>query len=61
VLAGEAGGRLRGVAFRCADGALGGLLLGAAGRPVHLAGHLRHEVWQGEARASLHVVDAALA
>jgi single-stranded-DNA-specific exonuclease len=60
-LSGEAGGRLRGIAFRCADGPLGGLLLGAAGRLVHLAGHLRLESWQGVDRVGLHVVDGALA
>lgn len=58
-LSGEAGGRLRGIAFRCADSPLGALLLGAAGRPVHLAGHLRLEAWQGADRVALHVMDAA--
>lgn len=60
-LSGEAGGRLKGVAFRCADTALGGLLLGSAGRAVHLAGHLRVETWGGVERTSLHVLDGVLA
>lgn len=60
-LIGESGGRLRGIAFRCADLALGSLLLGSAGRAVHLAGHLRWEQWGGMERLSLHIIDAALA
>jgi single-stranded-DNA-specific exonuclease len=60
-LSGEAGGRLRGIAFRCADSALGALLLGSAGRAVHLAGHLRIEHWGGMERLSLHIIDAAFA
>lgn len=60
-LSGEAGGRLRGVAFRCADTDLGALLLGSAGRAVHLAGHVRVEAWAGLERTSLHVVDGVLA
>jgi single-stranded-DNA-specific exonuclease len=60
-LAGEAGGRLRAVAFRCAEARLGQALLAAQGRTLHLAGQLRAAEWQGEARVTLHMVDAASA
>lgn len=60
-LSGEAGGRVHGIAFRSADSGLGALLLGAEGRPVHVAGHLRLDSWNGLERTSLHLVDAALA
>lgn len=60
-LSGETGGRLRGIAFRCGESALGALLLEAAGRAVHLAGHLRLEQWGGMERLGLVIVDAAWA
>ena len=55
----DAGGRLSAIAFRAADGPLGRFLLGAVGRPVHLAGRLQAEEWGGERRVSLFVDDAA--
>jgi single-stranded-DNA-specific exonuclease len=61
VLTGDGGGRLRAVAFRSADGPIGQALLDAQGRRLHLAGHLRCADWQGEARVTLHVLDAAMA
>ena len=34
-------------------------LLEAAGRPLHLAGRIKLDVWQGHARASFQIEDAA--
>lgn len=54
------GGRLKGIAFRCADTELGRLLLNAqGGRPIHIAGRLRKDSWQGVDRAQIMVDDAA--
>jgi single-stranded-DNA-specific exonuclease len=52
------GGRLRAVAFRCAETALGRLLLEADG-PIRIAGRLKAETWQGSDRVALHLEDAA--
>ena len=54
-----AGGRVRAVAFRAADRPLGAALLGAGGAPLHLAGTLKLDSWQGEARVSFRIEDAA--
>jgi single-stranded-DNA-specific exonuclease len=56
-----AGGRVRGVAFRALDQPLGQALLAASGRPMHVAGRLRLERWQGLARVTFQIEDAALA
>ncbi len=56
---GESGGRLKAVCFRAKAGPLAELLLNSGGAPVHLAGALRAERWNGEVSASLHVQDAA--
>ena len=56
-----AGGRAEAVAFRVGEGPLGELLRGAAGAPVHLAGRLELDDWQGRRRARLRVEDAARA
>jgi len=61
VLAGEDGGRLKAVAFRGADGALAPALLEWAGRPLHLAGHLRLDRWNGAETPGFVIADAALA
>ncbi len=61
ILAGEDGGRLKAVAFRAADGALAPALLERAGRPLHLAGHLRLDRWNGAETAGFVIADAALA
>ncbi|MEQ9640781.1 MAG: single-stranded-DNA-specific exonuclease RecJ [Alphaproteobacteria bacterium] len=54
------GGSLRAIAFRAADGPLGELLLARGhGRPVHLAGHLSSNTWNGQRRVELVVEDAA--
>ena len=61
IVAGEEGGRLKAVAFRGADGALGPSLLERAGRPLHLAGHLRLDRWNGTGAPGFVITDAALA
>lgn len=58
-LAGTAGGRVEAVAFRAADTALGAALLAADGAPLHLAGSLRLDSWQGRERVQLLIEDAA--
>jgi single-stranded-DNA-specific exonuclease len=60
-LAGEAGGRLKAICFRAGEGPLADALLHGEGRPLHLAGALRLESWNGEAGVQLLVQDAASA
>jgi single-stranded-DNA-specific exonuclease len=54
-----AGGRVRAVAFRAAERPLGEALLAAGGAPLHLAGTLKLESWQGRPRVSFRIEDAA--
>ncbi len=53
------GGRLKVVAFRAKEGPLAEALLSRAGVPLHLAGHLRAEEWNGSRSAGFVVTDAA--
>jgi single-stranded-DNA-specific exonuclease len=53
------GSRLKAMAFRCADRPLGDFLLKSRDRPIHLAGILGLDHWQGEPRVQLRVLDAA--
>ncbi len=55
---GETGGRLKAVCFRAKEGPLAELLLGSRGAPLHLAGVLRAEQWNGQVSAALHIQDA---
>ncbi len=58
---GEGGGpRLKAMAFRAADTALGQALL-AASAPLHLAGQLRAEAWNGNTAPCFVLADAAAA
>ena len=58
---GEGGGpRLKTLLFRAREGALAEGLL-ARGAPLHLAGHLRAEEWNGSTTASFFITDAAAA
>jgi single-stranded-DNA-specific exonuclease len=58
-LQGEGGGpRLKALLFRAKDGPLADALL-ARGAPLHLAGHLRAEEWNGAVTASFFIADAA--
>lgn len=60
ILAGGDGGRVKGIAFRSADQPLGALLLRARGGvPVHLAGKVRVDSWQGREEPQLLIDDAA--
>jgi single-stranded-DNA-specific exonuclease len=59
-LASEDGARLKAVAFRAAETALGQALLSAGDAPVHVAGSLTIDHWQGREEARLRVADAAL-
>ena len=58
-LGGTDGGRLKGIAFRALDGALGPALLQTAGRPLHLAGKLRLDAWAGGDAVQFIIEDAA--
>jgi single-stranded-DNA-specific exonuclease len=57
---GADGARLKAIAFRAAENELGRLLMTARGARLHLAGHLRHDNWQGRQGVQLIVEDAAL-
>lgn len=60
ILTGEGGGRLKGIAFRAADAPLGAFLFASkSGRPIHLAGKLRIDNWQGREQPQILVDDAA--
>lgn len=56
-----AGGRVRAVAFRALDRPLGEALLRAGGAPLHLAGTIRFDHWQGQPRVTFRIEDAARA
>ncbi len=57
---GEGGGpRLKAMLFRAKAGALTEALLGRIGMPLHLAGHLRLEEWNGTISAGFVINDAA--
>jgi single-stranded-DNA-specific exonuclease len=60
-LAGATGGRLAGIAFRCLDGPLGHALMDRAGPPLHVAGRLGENVWQGRSSVQIVIDDAASA
>jgi len=61
ILTGEDGGRLKAIAFRAMDSALGPALLSAhsKGEKLHFAGHLRADNWMGRNQAQLFIDDAA--
>lgn len=58
---GEGGGRLKTLMFRAKTGPVAEALLDSGRRPLHLAGHLRAEEWNGTVSASFMVQDAAWA
>lgn len=59
---GEGGGkRLKAMLFRAREGALADALLARNAVPLHLAGHLRVEEWNGTVSAGFVVADAAVA
>lgn len=61
ILTGADGTRLKGIAFRSVEGELGAALLGAKNAPLHVAGHLRVDNWQGQSGVQLLIDDAAVA
>ena len=54
-------GGLKAIAFRAADGPLGEALLSARGVPVHVAGNVRANHWQGRSETQFIIQDAAKA
>ncbi|MCZ6847973.1 MAG: single-stranded-DNA-specific exonuclease RecJ [Alphaproteobacteria bacterium] len=56
---GQDGGRIKAMAFRAADRPLGAALLQTGGAPVHLAGRLRIDDWQGRHDVEFLIDDAA--
>lgn len=61
ILADLAGQRLKGMAFRCRQTALGAALDAWEGRPVHVAGRIRLDSWRKSRAVTLQVEDVALA
>lgn len=59
LLEGGDGARLEAVAFRAKGQPLGETLLGAAGMPLHIAGHLKRDSWGGREKIELMIDDAA--
>ena len=53
------GSRLDAVAFRAVDQPLGAALLNSAGLPLHIAGNLRRDTWNGRDRRELVIEDVA--
>ena len=58
IVSGEGGGSLKAIAFRSMEEPLGQALLGR-GAPLHLAGHIRVDRWQGRENAQFIIEDAA--
>ena len=53
------GASLKGIAFRAMDSDLGELLLKAGSAPLHLAGHVTINEWNGKKTVDFQIVDAA--
>jgi single-stranded-DNA-specific exonuclease len=53
------GGSLKAIAFKAADTPLGQAILEARGAPLHVAGSLSIDSWQGRERVQLRVIDVA--
>jgi single-stranded-DNA-specific exonuclease len=49
------------ISFRSADKDLGKALIENRGQPVHMAGHLTVDRWQGAERVQLRILDMASA
>ncbi|MBT5667179.1 MAG: single-stranded-DNA-specific exonuclease RecJ [Rhodospirillaceae bacterium] len=58
-LKGQDGARLKAIAFRAVERPLGAALLNSNGMPLHIAGHLQVDRWQGRENAQLIIEDAA--
>jgi single-stranded-DNA-specific exonuclease len=57
----EGGGRLAAISFNSLDTPLGQALLNSSGSPLHIAGRLKPNTWQGKTSIQLHIDDAARA
>lgn len=57
----QAGGRLQAIAFRATETALGDFLFANRGNPVHVAGHLSSNWWNGARSIQFRIADAARA
>ncbi len=55
------GARLQGIAFRAAESQWGKYLLNERQMPLHIAGSLKIDHWQGREQIKLHIEDAAVA
>ncbi len=55
----ESGGRVQAMAFRAAEAELGRFLASMRGQPVHLAGNISANYWNGSRSAQLRLIDAA--
>jgi single-stranded-DNA-specific exonuclease len=53
------GSKLDAVAFRAASQPIGDVILQSAGLPIHVAGHLRRDTWNGRNRLELVIEDVA--
>lgn len=58
-LSNMSGGKLKAICFRAADDELGQLLLNNRGAPLHVAGSLTLDYWQGRPSVQLRILDAA--
>lgn len=56
----EGGSRIKAMAFRAVDTPLGEALLKHNHKPLHIAGYLKLNEWQGRVSAEMHIQDAAL-
>ncbi len=59
VVSDAGGGRLKAIAFRAADGALGQTLMTSRGSPISLAGRLKLDRWNGDTRVQFQIEDIA--
>jgi single-stranded-DNA-specific exonuclease len=57
----ESGGRIQAIAFRAVDTALGDFLFKNRGKPIHVAGSLSGNYWNGSRTVQFRMIDAAQA
>jgi single-stranded-DNA-specific exonuclease len=58
-LTGETGGRLKAISFRSLGEPHGDAILNSNGMPLHIAGHIRVDRWQGREEAQIIIEDVA--
>lgn len=59
ILSGDDGGRVKAIAFRAADTALGAAMAGARGRRFYVAGRIKRDDWGREPSAEIEIDDIA--